>query len=71
VPIELVIPFALAVAVVLHFVLQRRFVFVDRGSFALSGAVQARLYVVIVAVQAAVTTAATALLPALLGTRSR
>jgi putative flippase GtrA len=68
VPIELVIPIALAAAVILHFILQRRFVFVDRGTFALSSAVQARRYVVIVAIQAAGTTVATAILPELLGT---
>ena len=67
-PIQLVIPVALTVAVGLHFVLQRRFVFVDRTSFALSRAEQARRYVVLVAIQYAITAAATAVLPEVLGT---
>jgi putative flippase GtrA len=67
-PIQFVIPFSLAVAVAVHFALQRRFVFVDRSSFALSGAEQARRYLVIVAIQYVVTAAATAILPELLGT---
>jgi putative flippase GtrA len=67
-PIQVVIPVALAAAVALHFVLQRRFVFVDRTTFALSRAEQARRYLVIVAIQYAITAAATAVLPELLGT---
>jgi putative flippase GtrA len=66
-PIQLVIPFALAAATTVHFALQRRFVFADRSSFALSGAAQLRRYVFIAAVQYAVTAAATSVLPALLG----
>ena len=65
-PIQLVIPFSLAIAGAVHFLLQRRFVFADRGTFALSGGAQARLYVVIIAMQYAFTAAATAVLPGLL-----
>jgi hypothetical protein len=43
-------------------------VFVDRSSFALSGAEQVRRYLIIVAIQYVVTAAATAILPELLGT---
>jgi putative flippase GtrA len=67
-PIQLVIPFALAAAACLHFLLQRHFVFMDRRSFALSGGAQARRYVPIVAVQYAFTATATAVLPGILGT---
>jgi putative flippase GtrA len=67
-PIQIAIPVALSVAVVVHFALQRRFVFSDRDTFALSGAEQARRYLVIVAIQYALTAGATATLPGLLGT---
>jgi putative flippase GtrA len=67
-PIQLVIPVALTAAGVLHFALQRRFVFTDRDEFALAPAAQARWYLVIAIVQYAVTAASTALLPGFLGT---
>ena len=67
-PIQFVIPFALATAVAVHFVLQRRFVFGDRSSFALSVAEQARAYAVMVPIQYGLTALGTAVLPGLLGT---
>jgi putative flippase GtrA len=65
-PIQLVIPFSLAIAGAVHFMLQRRFVFADRDTFALTGGAQARRYVVIIAIQYAFTAAATAVLPGVL-----
>jgi putative flippase GtrA len=67
VPIQLVIPLALAAAGTLHFVLQRTFVFRDREVFALSSGAQAWRYVVIAAVQYGATATATAVLPGLVG----
>src|SRR5689334_11729391 len=54
-PIQVAIPIGYVLAVSLHFLLQRRFVFADREQFALSGGAQVRRYVVIGAVQYAVT----------------
>ncbi|ADB53868.1 GtrA family protein [Conexibacter woesei] len=65
-PIQLAILLAYIAAIVLHFTLQRTFVFGGRDEFALSLSAQVRSYVVIGAVQYAVAAGSTALLPDLL-----
>jgi putative flippase GtrA len=66
VPVEAAIPIAFALAIVLHFTLQRAFVFRHITTFALSTRAQIRRYGVIAAVQYPTTAALTALLPSLL-----
>lgn len=64
--IQLAIVIAYVTAVALHFTLQRLFVFRNREIFALSIGAQLRSYVVIGAIQYALTAAATGWLPGLL-----
>jgi putative flippase GtrA len=66
-PIQAAIPIAYVVAVALHFVLQRTFVFRHDGDFALSVHEQVVRYVLIAATQYPATAALTALLPELTG----
>jgi putative flippase GtrA len=66
-PIQAAIPIAYAVAVALHFLLQRTFVFRHDGEFALSVREQIIRYLLIAATQYPATAALTALLPALFG----
>ena len=66
-PIQVAIAIAYVLAVMLHFALQRVFVFRGRESFALSGREQAGRYVAIGVVQYTVTALATSLLPSVLG----
>jgi putative flippase GtrA len=66
VPVEAAIPIAFALALTLHFTLQRTFVFRHVATFALSTRAQIRRYCVIAAVQYPTTAALTALLPGLL-----
>lgn len=70
-PIQVAIPIAYALAICLHFLLQRGYVFASEDAFALTTGNQARRYVVIAGVQYAVTAAATALLPGILGLHER
>ncbi len=65
-PFPAAIAVGVVVALALHFQLQRRFVFRGR-EFALSGAEQARRYAVLATAQWAVASAATSLLPDVLG----
>jgi putative flippase GtrA len=65
-PIQAAIPIAYAVAVALHFVLQRTFVFRHDGDFALSVHEQIIRYLLIAATQYPATAALTALLPQLI-----
>lgn len=69
--IQLSIPAGYAIAVVLHFALQRFFVFADRGEFELSGREQAGKYVVLAGVQYVITALATEILPGALGLDER
>jgi putative flippase GtrA len=71
VAIQIAIPIAYVLAVLLHFVLQRRFVFGHVPAFALSGREQAARYVAIGAVQYPTTALSTALLPEVLGLSER
>jgi len=66
-PIQLAIPVAYALAVALHFALQRLFVFRDREAFVLATHRQVGRYLVLCLVQYALTAASTAVLPGLLG----
>jgi putative flippase GtrA len=66
VPIEIVIPIAYVLAVTLHFVLQRNFVF-RHIEFALSSRQQVTRYIAIGAFQYPTTALATASLPGVLG----
>jgi putative flippase GtrA len=66
-PIQVAIPIAYVLAVLLHFLLQRRFVFRHVSTFALSGREQVARYVAMGAVQYPATALSTALLPAILG----
>jgi putative flippase GtrA len=66
-PIQAAIPIAYVVAVALHFLLQRTFVFRHDGEFALSVREQIVRYLLIAATQYPATAALTALLPALFG----
>lgn len=66
VPVEGAIPIAFALALTLHFTLQRAFVFRHVATFALSTRGQLRRYCAIAAVQYPTTAALTALLPGLL-----
>jgi putative flippase GtrA len=66
-PIQAAIPIAYVVAVVLHFLLQRTFVFRHDGDFALSVREQIVRYLLIAATQYPATAALTALLPVLFG----
>jgi putative flippase GtrA len=63
VPIEVAIPIGYLLAILLHFNLQRRFVFRHVGTFALAGRQQAVRYLVIIAVQYPTVAIATALVP--------
>ena len=65
-PIEVAIPIAYALALTLHFNLQRRFVFRHLDEFALTTRQQIGRYAMIAAVQYPTTALATALLPSLL-----
>lgn len=65
-PIQAAIPVAYVLAVCLHFVLQRVFVFRHADEFTLSTGEQVRRYVVIGLIQYALTASATALLPGVL-----
>lgn len=67
VAIQIGIPTAYALAIVLHFTLQRHFVFRHVSKFALSGREQAGRYVVVAAIQYPVTALSTALLPGVVG----
>lgn len=67
VPIQLAIPVSYATAIVLHFLLQRVFVFAHVATFALSARAQAGRYVAIALVQYPLTALATAVLPGVLG----
>lgn len=69
--LQAAIPVGYVLAVSLHFILQRFFVFADADAFALTGAQQVRRYLVIGAVQYAITALATATLPELLGVDER
>jgi putative flippase GtrA len=66
-PIQAAIPIAYVVAVTLHFLLQRTFVFRHDDGFALSVREQIVRYLLIAATQYPATAALTALLPALFG----
>ncbi len=70
-PIQAAIPIAYVTAMVLHFVLQRTFVFAHQEEFHLSADQQAGRYVLIALVQYSITATATALLPDLLGLDER
>ena len=63
VPIQIAIVTAFLTALCTHFLLQRFFVFRSRGAFHLTAGAQAGRYVVIGAIQYAITAAATAVLP--------
>jgi putative flippase GtrA len=65
-PIEVAIPIAYALAITLHFNLQRHFVFHHIDEFALSTRTQIGRYAMIAAVQYPTTALATAFLPGLL-----
>jgi putative flippase GtrA len=67
VPIQIAIPISYALALVLHFTLQRSFVFPTDEGFALNRGAQLRRYVPAVVVQYTVTATSTAILPHLLG----
>jgi putative flippase GtrA len=66
-PIQIAIPVAYVLSVLLNYTLQRTFVFADRERFALEGRRQFVRYVGIGTVQYALTALATALLPDALG----
>jgi putative flippase GtrA len=66
-PIQAAIPIAYVVAVALHFLLQRTFVFRHDGEFALSVREQIIRYLLIAATQYPATAGLTALLPVLFG----
>lgn len=70
-PIQAAIALGYATAVVLHFVLQRVFVFVDRDEFELSTRHQVRAYLLLSGGQYAVTAVATHVLPDALGIDER
>lgn len=70
-PIEAGIPIAYAVAISLHFTLQRLFVFRHVETFALSRREQAMRYVVVAVVQYPTTALATAVLPGLIDISER
>ena len=65
-PIEAAIPIGYALAITLHFNLQRHFVFRHIDEFALTAKQQIGRYVVIAAIQYPITALATAVLPGLL-----
>ena len=65
-PLQAVIPVALVIACVLHYLLQRHFVFADRATYTLSAGRQAQAYVPIVLAQYCVIAASTGALPSLL-----
>jgi putative flippase GtrA len=69
--IQIAIPIAYVLAVSLHFLLQRHFVFRHVPKFALSGREQATRYVAVGAVQYPTTALSTALLPGVLGLSQR
>jgi putative flippase GtrA len=69
-PIEASIPIALALALTLHFNLQRHFVFAHVDRFALTTRQQIGRYAIIAAIQYPTTALATAFLPRLLGVSS-
>jgi putative flippase GtrA len=71
VPIQLAIPVSYASALVLHFLLQRRFVFPTEEGFALERGAQLRRYVPAVLIQYGVTATSTATLPRVLGVPER
>jgi putative flippase GtrA len=66
IPIEVAIPIALALALTVHFNLQRRFVFRHIDEFALTTRQQIGRYAVMAAIQYPTTAVATAVLPGLL-----
>jgi putative flippase GtrA len=70
-PLEVAIPVAYTLAVILHFNLQRHFVFRHVQTFALSTRAQIGRYVVMGAIQYPATALSTALLPKLLGLSAR
>jgi putative flippase GtrA len=67
VPIQIAIPVSYALALVLNFTLQRRFVFPTEEGFALGRGSQLRRYIPAVLTQYAITATSTAVLPHLLG----
>jgi len=71
VPIQIAIPLSYASALVLHFLLQRHFVFPTEEGFALARGAQLRRYVAAVVVQYGVTATSTAILPRVLGVPER
>jgi putative flippase GtrA len=71
VPIQVAIPIAYVLAVSLHFMLQRHFVFGHVDEFALSTRQQVGRYVVMGSIQYPTTALATAILPAMLGVSER
>jgi putative flippase GtrA len=66
-PFQVALPIGFALALCVHFTLQRLFVWVDNGEFALPFQHQARRYLVVAGVQYGVTAATTSLLPAAMG----
>lgn len=71
VPLQVAMPVCYAVAVVLHFALQRYYVFRSRTGFALAFHEQALNYVLLGLVQYAFTATMTAVLPGVLGVDER
>ncbi|MCW3001076.1 MAG: GtrA family protein [Conexibacter sp.] len=71
VPIQLAIPFAYATALLMHFLLQRRFVFRREEGFALARSHQLRRYLTTALIQYSLAALCTAALPSLLGVRER
>lgn len=71
VPIQLAIPVCYATALMLHFLLQRRFVFRREGGFALGRGRQLRRYLSTALIQYSLAALCTATLPTLLHARER
>jgi putative flippase GtrA len=65
--IQLAIPISYAAALVVHFTLQRSFVWAHHEEYALEGRLQAGRYIALAGAQYAVTATATAVLPSVLG----
>jgi putative flippase GtrA len=71
VPIQLAIPVSYVTALMLHFLLQRRFVFRREAGFALGRARQLRRYLTTAFIQYSLAAICTATLPSLLHARER
>jgi len=67
VPFQLALAIGFVTALLVHFTLQRFFVWVHHGEFALGLGAQVRRYLLVAGVQYAITVVATSVLPAALG----